>query len=371
MQTCVRQLMALPFLSHTEIGSAFHRLKARSPQCLEKLFSYFFDYWLNTIGPEMLSVYNRPHRTNNALESWHARFNKRVGRHEPNIFVLLEFVRSEQASTEQFIKNEQVGRKVVRSCGKTRRLNQQIARIADQFSRNVITEEAFLRGIGYCINEQINRKSAREGNNKEKSAGASTSLISGHRARIRGWSRVQNPGLSIRVPSVGAHDVSRAGRLAAPRSGSYIGFKSGTRVRTQPSKVLMEETVCPANFTDISFASNTSFSEANLLASHDFFHEEAFDGSNLELNLNASLASETNVSMSIGLSSLATYNSDSSHSEQTFNEVNQLSKSPEKSEPEPSHLMYSTPTAIRRLPVDSFPTPLFTLRSLALFDMEN
>ena len=343
VQTYVRQLMALPFLSPTEISSTFHRLKARSPKCIEKLLSYFSDYWLNTIGPEMLSVFNRPHRTNNALESWHARFNKRVARHEPNIFVLLEFIRSEQASTEQFIKNEQVGRKVVRSCGKTRRLNQQIARIADQFSRNVINEEAFLRGIGYCIHEQINRKSAREGNYKGQSAGPSISIISEHRARFRG----------------------------GPRVGTRCMSRGDTQAETQAAEPLMEATVFSANFTDISIASNTSFSESNLLASNDFFIEEAFNGSNLEFNLNVSLASETNVSLSIGLSSLATYNSDSSQSEHTFNEVNQLSNSPEKSEAEHSHLMYSTPTAVRRLPVDSFPTPLFTLRSLALFDMDN
>lgn len=55
-------------------------------------YKYIYDvnrYWINTVGVEVISVYGRPRRTNNSVESFHKKFTAELGVHHPNIQVFL------------------------------------------------------------------------------------------------------------------------------------------------------------------------------------------------------------------------------------------------------------------------------------------
>lgn len=55
---------------------------------LINLLIYYRNYWINSIKALLFNIQKEHHSTNNALISWHARFNKVIGRQHPNIFML-------------------------------------------------------------------------------------------------------------------------------------------------------------------------------------------------------------------------------------------------------------------------------------------
>lgn len=60
-QLCIRKLMTLGFLQPNCFRPAFERLALISPKSLNPIFQYYEDFWINKIGVDMFSVYNRKH----------------------------------------------------------------------------------------------------------------------------------------------------------------------------------------------------------------------------------------------------------------------------------------------------------------------
>ncbi|VDI30203.1 Hypothetical predicted protein [Mytilus galloprovincialis] len=75
----VRKLMALPFLPADHIRPAFRRLKDLQTDPLQRLVTYVEDTWIkSTVWPvESWTVFSQPTRTNNDVEGWHRRINKK------------------------------------------------------------------------------------------------------------------------------------------------------------------------------------------------------------------------------------------------------------------------------------------------------
>ena len=99
IQAAIRQLMAIGFLPADRIRPFFDRLAEKSSSSIGPLLAYYSKFWIEQIGPERLSVYGHQVRTNNNVESWHASFNKLVGKAHPNVFELIDCIRKEQDST--------------------------------------------------------------------------------------------------------------------------------------------------------------------------------------------------------------------------------------------------------------------------------
>ena len=76
-----RRLMSLPFLPADAIPEAFTSIKdkARAPQ-LQELVSYVETNWITSaVGPPTTwSVYRRSVRTNNDVEGWRSRLNRKA-----------------------------------------------------------------------------------------------------------------------------------------------------------------------------------------------------------------------------------------------------------------------------------------------------
>ena len=160
-QSVVRQLLSLEFLPVLLVELAFDELVTRasatnfpSDTTLE-LFIYYRNYWIETVGVRMYNVHNEIHRTNNALESWHSRFNKVVGRHHPNIYMLFQFLIQEQVQTENHVGNIELGRSVNYTPAKTKRIDKQIALLVHRFDSGEMDEVSFLKSIGYCLHSGL------------------------------------------------------------------------------------------------------------------------------------------------------------------------------------------------------------------------
>lgn len=77
----LRKVMTLPFLPATKIPGVFERLRAQaSSTALEDFMIYVADQWIYNVFwcPENWSVFNQCVRTNNDIEGWHHRINRRA-----------------------------------------------------------------------------------------------------------------------------------------------------------------------------------------------------------------------------------------------------------------------------------------------------
>ncbi|XP_048255180.1 uncharacterized protein LOC125381885 [Haliotis rufescens] len=85
--------MALPFLPPADIARMFWRITGRVPANgkLRDLINYFQTQWIAhpTFSPRSWSVFNIAVRTNNFVEGWPRRINKKVGEQSLGIYRLI------------------------------------------------------------------------------------------------------------------------------------------------------------------------------------------------------------------------------------------------------------------------------------------
>ena len=55
-------------------------------KAVKKLYKYWLTYWFDEVKPGVFSVFQRTHRTNNLVESWHKIFNVLCGGANPNFW---------------------------------------------------------------------------------------------------------------------------------------------------------------------------------------------------------------------------------------------------------------------------------------------
>ena len=98
---------------------------------IDELKSFFEERWLN--GPKTWNYYQMEGpKTNNHVEGWHSKINCAVGKAHPNIFELVELIKTEQVNTEACLAQlaaDGAGRNT-----KQRRL----AKIGEKFERGTI-----------------------------------------------------------------------------------------------------------------------------------------------------------------------------------------------------------------------------------------
>ena len=89
--------MALPFLPAEHIQPAFRCLRQLQTAPLQCLVDYVETNWIhNTIWPvESWSVYNQPTRTNNDVEGWHRRINKKATDEKKPFYPLVPLLHEE------------------------------------------------------------------------------------------------------------------------------------------------------------------------------------------------------------------------------------------------------------------------------------
>ena len=94
----VKQIMALPFLPHNHIEPMFERLQAQAPQgTLGTLTDYVSATWIHSAvwPPATWSLFQQSVRTNNDVEGYHNKINRRAKRGKLQFYLLISFLHTE------------------------------------------------------------------------------------------------------------------------------------------------------------------------------------------------------------------------------------------------------------------------------------
>lgn len=104
----LRRVMALPFLPEEEIIPIFDRLSRQATTAqLQCIIDYISRTWIHssTWPPSSWSVFNQSIRTNNDIEGWHNRLNKRAaGRCNLQFYLLVNLLHKEAKITSVHIR---------------------------------------------------------------------------------------------------------------------------------------------------------------------------------------------------------------------------------------------------------------------------
>ncbi|KRZ18114.1 hypothetical protein T11_9551 [Trichinella zimbabwensis] len=96
-------LMALAFLPVNLVPAGFEILNVGTSGQVEALFQYFQREWLPATKILLWNVHGVAVRTNNHLEDWHSRMNKRARKHHLGFYQFLQLI-IEQGKTETAVR---------------------------------------------------------------------------------------------------------------------------------------------------------------------------------------------------------------------------------------------------------------------------
>ena len=149
--TTIKKLLALPYLPHRLMEKHFKGMmsEASAPgndERLVKLLDYVNRCWFSSPvwSPKDFCLYQRLVRTNNDLEGYHNRINKKLPRHNPAVYVLLPILYAEAELVEvtcSLVSNQNV--KMHRR-KKTRDTQARLCFLWDELEDHNITAEEFL-----------------------------------------------------------------------------------------------------------------------------------------------------------------------------------------------------------------------------------
>ncbi|KRZ52395.1 Ragulator complex protein LAMTOR3 [Trichinella nativa] len=100
----VKMLMALAFLPVHLVPAGFEIINVGTSGQLEALFQYFQREWLPAATIPLWNVHGVSVRTNNHLEGWHSRMNKRARKHHLGFYQFLQLILDEQGKTETVVR---------------------------------------------------------------------------------------------------------------------------------------------------------------------------------------------------------------------------------------------------------------------------
>ncbi|KRY46040.1 hypothetical protein T03_10855 [Trichinella britovi] len=155
----IRMLLATAFLPVPHVNTGVSLLEAGTTGNLSALFQYFRQEWMTDERLPLWNVYNVNIRTNNHLEGWHNRLNRKAGKSHNGLYELLQLLISEQGVMDTLIQQVLSGNATV---GDLRRVNKvyaqkqrQVARYTGEYTNGRRTLEQFLEALMYITPEPI------------------------------------------------------------------------------------------------------------------------------------------------------------------------------------------------------------------------
>ncbi|KRX58679.1 hypothetical protein T09_4300 [Trichinella sp. T9] len=155
----VKMLMALAFLPVHLVPAGFEIINVGTSGQLEALFQYFQQEWLPATKIKLWNVHGVSVRTNNHLEGWHSRMNKRARKHHLGFYQFLQLILDEQGKTETVVR--QIDDGYTHGRGSVRRSaaygvqQRRVAALTGKLVHNEITVEHFLSEISYHTPEPL------------------------------------------------------------------------------------------------------------------------------------------------------------------------------------------------------------------------
>ncbi|XP_076082318.1 uncharacterized protein LOC143053402 [Mytilus galloprovincialis] len=146
-----RNIMALPLLPASHIEPTFRELTSRvTDPALKKFSSYVRKTWITSAFYQIATwcVFNQPTRTNNDVEGWHRRLNKKNNDEKPAFYTLIKRLHEEAQLLPIQIKLVSEG-KLTRYQRKQARTNQAILfNMWEQYIAGYISTTRLLRQCG-------------------------------------------------------------------------------------------------------------------------------------------------------------------------------------------------------------------------------
>jgi hypothetical protein len=99
------------------------------------------------------NVRNVQRRTNNNLEAWHSRFNKRVRIDHPNIFVFVEALRKEMDFVQVKLRDMQLELPVQRKNKAYTEVNRRITAATEKYDNGEKTVAEYLDTLAHILSE--------------------------------------------------------------------------------------------------------------------------------------------------------------------------------------------------------------------------
>ncbi|KRY61381.1 hypothetical protein T03_8203 [Trichinella britovi] len=155
----IRMLLATVFLPVPKVDTGVSLLEAGTTGPLAALFQYFWQEWMTDERLPFWNVHNVNIRTNNHLEGWHNRLNRKAGKSHNGFYELLELLIAEQGVMDTLIQQVLSGSVTV---GVLRRVNKvyaqkqrQVAQYTGEYTNGRRTLEQFLEALMYITPEPI------------------------------------------------------------------------------------------------------------------------------------------------------------------------------------------------------------------------
>ncbi|KRY45231.1 hypothetical protein T03_8571, partial [Trichinella britovi] len=155
----VKMLMALAFLPVHLAPAGFEIINVGMSGQLEALYQYFQQEWLPATNIKLWNVHGVSVRTNNHLEGWHSRMNKRARKHYLGFYQFFKLILDEQGKTKTAVR--QIDDGYTHGRGSVRRSaaygvqQQRLAALTFKLVHNEITVEHFLSEISYHTPEPL------------------------------------------------------------------------------------------------------------------------------------------------------------------------------------------------------------------------
>lgn len=150
VHTLLRKVFALPLLPADDIRPAFEELLGKVAPDADAMVS-FFDYldntWMtNEVWPiDSWSVYGRSIRTNNDVEGWHNRLNRRAKKGNLSFYMLVTLLFDESRDIPlqcKLVKESKLRRYQKKS---TKMIQSRLMKIWEEYGEHVITTSELLK----------------------------------------------------------------------------------------------------------------------------------------------------------------------------------------------------------------------------------
>lgn len=120
---------------------------------IDDLLEYFNNTWIHgRFPPDLWNCYHKfSVRTTNHIEGWHRKFNEKVKRKHPNIYLLLEHLKDEEKATRTRIKLIENGHRIAQPARKYRDINRKIIQFTQEFESHQRPLYMLIDGLSNCL----------------------------------------------------------------------------------------------------------------------------------------------------------------------------------------------------------------------------
>eukprot|EP00102_Acyrthosiphon_pisum_P016294 XP_008187200.1 PREDICTED: uncharacterized protein LOC100569497 isoform X3 [Acyrthosiphon pisum] len=159
---CLKMMMVLALLPANEIEDGFQDIKDYAlvnDVNMARFFTYFSSFWLVQIGPQVFSVYGKPRRTNNNIESFHNKLKDKFQVSHPNLWTVLGHLQNLSQSQHVVINQFNRGLQITRSVKFKYIINsRRIKMCTEKLTLGIITRKEFLLQCSYTVNGYLERE---------------------------------------------------------------------------------------------------------------------------------------------------------------------------------------------------------------------